>query len=402
MVCGAGQEAPRREPPAAHADPETLRFVRAIIRRPATFTFVFLIANVFLYFLMKLSGGAAGEVLLAYGAKRNDLIDAGQWWRLVTPVFLHVNSPGLGPLHLLVNMYGLFMLGPYVEKLYGSAKFVTVWVLTGVAGVAASYLTVRPELARGALGSFIFKPYDVPSAGASGALFGLIGVLFVFGLKYRHELPEGLKRAFGAGMLPTIVINLFIGFVGRGLIDNAAHLGGLLAGMALALPLDYKRIGAPARVAYAWHFVQLGCLGLVVAGFVAVGLNFDAPPPRLSNLVARTGVPGYVDAVNAGQSALLNFAQGRGEGLVPAIEKLESAPRLSEGADELNAELIALLRRAQETDAERGLSTEERARRVAELGEGLAHWQERFDQWVAAEGKDFGLKFQKAPEAKSN
>jgi len=402
MVCGAAQEAPRAQTNPARPDPETLKFVRAIVRRPATFTFVFLLANIFLYFLMKLSGGAAGEVLLAYGAKRNDLIDAGQWWRLVTPVFLHVNSPGLGPLHLLVNMYGLFMLGPYVEKLYGSAKFVTVWILTGVAGVAASYLTVRPEWARGALGAFLFKPYDVPSAGASGALFGLIGVLFVFGLKYRRELPEGLKRAFGVGMLPTIVINLFIGYVGRGLIDNAAHLGGLLAGMALALLVDYKRLDAPPRVAYAWHFAQVGCLAFVAAGFVAVGLNFDAPPPRLSNLVARTGVAGYVDAVNGGQSALLNFARGRGEGLGPAIEKLENAPRLSEGADELNAELRGLLERARETEAERGLSPEERQRRLAELGQGLARWQEHFDQWVAAEGQDFGLKFQKAPEGKSN
>ncbi len=402
MMCGAGQEAPQRQPAAARPDPETLRFVRAIIRRPATFTFVFLIANIFLYFLMKLSGGAAGEVLLAYGAKRNDLIDAGEWWRLVTPVFLHVNTPGLGPLHLVVNMYGLFMLGPYVEKLYGSAKFVTVWVLTGVAGVVASYLTVRPEWARGALGGFLFKPYDVPSAGASGALFGLIGVLFVFGLKYRRELPEGLKRAFGAGMLPAIVINLFIGYVGRGFIDNAAHLGGLLAGMALALLVDYKRLDAPPRVAYAWHFAQVGCLAFVVAGFVAVGMNFDAPPPRLSNLMARTGVPGYREAIDDGQNALLGFLRGRGGGLGPAIEKLESAPRLSPDADELNAELVALLRGAQETDAESGLSPEERARRVAELGEGLTRWQERFDQWVAAEGKDFGIKYQKAPEGKSN
>ena len=402
MVCGAGQEPPRQGRAAPRPDPETLRFVRAIIRRPATFTFVFLIANIFLYFLMKLSGGAAGEVLLAYGAKRNDLVDAGEWWRLVTPVFLHVNMPGLGPLHLLVNMYGLFMLGPYVEKLYGSAKFVTVWVLAGVAGMAASYLTVRPDLARGALGSFLFKPYDVPAAGASGALFGLIGVLFVFGLKYRRELPEGLKRAFGTGMLPAIVINLFIGFVGRGFIDNAAHLGGLLAGVALALPVGYKRVGAPAPVAYAWHFAQVACLALVVAGFVAVGLHFDAPPPRLSNLVARTGVPGYVEAVNAGQNALHNFARGRGDALGPAIEKLESAPRLSEGADELNAELRELLRRAQETDAERGLPPEERAQRVAELNGELARWQGRFDRWIADEGQDFGIKVQKPPEGKSN
>ena len=101
-------------------------------------------------------------------------------------------------------------------------------MLTGVAGVVASYLTVGPDTQLGNIGRFLFKTEDVPSAGASGALFGLVGVLFVFGIKFRHELPEGFKRAFGTGLLPMIIINLFIGYLGRGFIDNAAHLGGLL------------------------------------------------------------------------------------------------------------------------------------------------------------------------------
>ena len=199
MMCGTPSgPPPEQRAPRAAADPETVRFLRAVISRPATFTFVFLVANCFVYFLMWLSGGAQDQVLLAYGAKRNDLIQAGEWWRFVAPIFLHVHLPGMGPLHLIANMYGLFMLGPYVEKLYGSARFVVFWIVTGVAGVAASYLTVCPpagrcqQLAHGALGQFLLKPFDTPSAGASGALFGLVGVLFVFGLKYRHELPEGL------------------------------------------------------------------------------------------------------------------------------------------------------------------------------------------------------------------
>ena len=200
MMCGTpvAQPQAQTERRRQHADPETVRFLRAVISRPATFTFVFIVANVFLYLLMWYSGGANGEVLLAFGAKRNDLVNAGQWWRFVTPVFLHVHLPGLGPMHLIANMYGLFMLGPFVEKLYGSARFVVFWILTGVAGVFASYLTVNKGLADGALGQFLFKGTDSPSAGASGALFGLIGVLFVFGLKYRHELPEGLKPARAA------------------------------------------------------------------------------------------------------------------------------------------------------------------------------------------------------------
>src|SRR6185436_17481336 len=172
-----------------------------------------------------------GEVLLAFGAKLNYFIQNQlEWWRLVTPMFLHVNL-----LHLLINMYSLWIVGPYVEKLYGSAKFVVFWVLTGVAGLVASYLTVRPGMSVGSIGRFLFKNADVPSAGASGALFGLVGVLFVFGIKFRHELPEGFRRAFGTGLLPMIMLNLFIGYVGRGFIDNAAHLGGLLSGALVAL-----------------------------------------------------------------------------------------------------------------------------------------------------------------------
>src|SRR4029450_5852099 len=202
-------------------------------------TIILLVANIFVFTLMWQTSGAPlsltaplpAEVLLPFGAKLNYYIHTmHQWWRFVTPMFLHVNL-----LHLIVNMYSLWIVGPYVEELYGSAAFVVFWVVTGVAAVVGSYLTVRPSLAGNPITGFIFKAYDYPSAGASGALFGLVGVLFVFGIKFRHELPEGFKRAFGTGLLPMIVLNLFIGYVGRGVIDNAAHLGGLGAGGGLAL-----------------------------------------------------------------------------------------------------------------------------------------------------------------------
>ncbi len=280
MMCGApstaGREAeepaPRRRPRPRY-DQETLRFLSAIVSRPATFTFIFLIANVFLYTLMALSGGAEGGVLVAYGAKLNHLIDAGQWWRFVTAIFLHVRIPAFGPLHLLFNMYGLFMLGPYVEKLYGSAKFVVFWVLTGVAGVFVSYLTYQPDLAHGVLGQYLFKMNDAPAAGASVSLFGLVGILFVFGIRFRGELPAGFRRAFGTGMLPMIVFNLFIGYMARDFIDNSAHLGGFAAGALLALFVGYKRPGERGPVAYVWHVLQGASLALVVVCFTLAALS---------------------------------------------------------------------------------------------------------------------------------
>jgi membrane associated rhomboid family serine protease len=171
-------------------------------------------------------------------------------------------------------MYGLWVLGPWVEKLYGSARFVVFWIVTGIAGVVASYLTVVPGAHPGLIASFLIKREDFPSVGASGALFGLIGVLFVFGLKYRRELPEGFKRAFGTGLLPVILLNVAIGFLGRGIIDNAAHMGGMVAGMALALVVDYKRPGQSSGLTIAWRSAQIAALLLVLASFYFVVKNF--------------------------------------------------------------------------------------------------------------------------------
>lgn len=278
-VCGAPTARSTQSPDRTGSIPdrETIRFARALFNRPHKFTVGILIANLFVFLLMwDTSGLTAGTlwngfpeiVLQAFGAKLNFLINAPnhEWWRFVTPIFIHINLA-----HLLVNMYSLWIVGPYVEKLYGSAKFVVLWVLTGMAGVFASYITVRPALGTSSLGRFLFKTQDVPSAGASGALFGMIGVLFIFGIKYRSELPEGFKKVFGTGLLPVILINLFIGYLGRGFIDNAAHLGGLISGAAIAAVISYRRPGERAAITVTWRVLQVAALVLVCLCFVRVG-----------------------------------------------------------------------------------------------------------------------------------
>ena len=258
-----------------------INFARAVLSRPYIFTIVFLVANLFVFLLMWQSSemktdilwsAFPEEVLLAYGAKTNYWIHYGhQYWRFVTPVFIHVNL-----IHVAINMYGLWVIGPWVEKLYGSAKFVVFWVATGICGVLASYLTVFPGAHPGTITSFLIKTDEMqPSAGASGALFGLIGVLFIFGLKYRRELPEGFQRAFGTGMLPVILLNLGIGFLARGIIDNAAHLGGLLSGAALASVISYKRPGRPNGIKVTWRVLQIAALLLVLACFAMAARHFQ-------------------------------------------------------------------------------------------------------------------------------
>jgi membrane associated rhomboid family serine protease len=403
-VCGAsagsGAQAELAHAGQSPQDNETIRFARAVLTRPATFTFVFLAVNVFIFLLMSFSGAGGSEnheVLRAYGAKFNSLINAGEWWRFVTPVFLHI-----GWIHLLVNMYSLFILGPYVERLYGSAKFVFFWVATGVAGVLASYLASGMEMQPGVLGRFLFRGGDGPSAGASGALFGLIGVLFVFGIKFRHELPEGFKRAFGTGMIPTILINLFIGYT-IPFIDNAAHMGGFVAGALLALFVSYKRPGQSARVAVFWHALQFAALAVVVVGFGQVARhlgdvrpNFSNPRESLSQLGA-SPVNSYVEAINEGQAAFrAAFVQGDAEAANRAIEKLDRVPPLAAQPDQLRLELKQLLVRAHDL-AVLGEKERKSARAIPQLKQlasDFENWETRSDKWVETEGKDYGIVLQ--------
>ena len=382
-------------------DRDAIRFARAILTRPAPFTIVLLVANIFVFLLTALSSGGENSplfnaVLIAYGAKKNALINGGEWWRFVTPIFLHG-----GIIHLLMNMYGLWVLGPYVERLYGSAKFVFFWVVTGVAGVVASYLTVRPGMQLNAVSRFLFKNGDPVSVGASGALFGLIGVLFVFGIKFRHELPDGFKRAFGTGMLPTILLNVFIGFT-IPVIDNAAHMGGLAAGALLALIVGYKRPGERAGVALLWHALQAAALLLVVLSFGMVALRFHGPKPSLANLSSKTiinggqsDVPAYLEALNNAQIVVQNALNGQDTGDTEAVDKaLDAAPSLDEKAHVLRKELKQLLLRAVELakipTAQRGRARA-RAQRE-ELRKDFDAWVERRDEWVRTEGENYGIK----------
>lgn len=380
-------------------DRETVRFARALMERPYKFTIILLMTNLFVYMLMWQSSGMRlsvlgvfpWPVLLAYGAKLNALVNAGQWWRFVTPIFVHVNL-----LHLLVNMYSLWIIGPYVEKLYGGTKFVVFWVLTGIAGVVASYLTVvSPDRPLGSLGRFIFKIDDEPSAGASGALFGLVGVLFVFGIKFRHELPEGFKRAFGIGLLPMIVLNLFIGYIGRGIIDNAAHLGGLAAGAALAVVVDYRRPGERSGVAIVWQVLRAAALGLVAVSFVQVARHFrDVPPASLAPVIQISPTTEnfvvYVKAITEAQEAF--YAAIYDDDLKPsasAIQNLNNAPYLDEKANELRETIRNLLLEAAAINASGtpAGTAEDSKQKKAELIQRRGVWVKDYDEWLKTAGK---------------
>jgi len=148
------------------------------------------------------------RLVLALGAKVNEAIVAGEMWRLVTAIFLHVDL-----LHIAFNSYALLIFGPQVERPYGRARFLVMYFLTGLAGSALSFL-LSPR----------------PSVGASGAIFGLIGVLGAYLYRYREQLLAGRSRL--TGIVGIVAYNLLYGFIVP-VVDNWAHIGGLLAGLVL-------------------------------------------------------------------------------------------------------------------------------------------------------------------------
>jgi len=157
---------------------------------------------------------AGQDLLTALWLDKGGLAE-GELWRLVSPVLVHGSL-----MHLLFNMYFLYLVGPLVEQLHGSARFVLFYVLTAAAASAASFVFGGPA----------------PSVGASGAIFGLCGVLVVVSFVHRPVLDRR-GRAIMSQIGFLVILNLIIGFGFGALlgvrIDNAAHVGGLLAGLWL-------------------------------------------------------------------------------------------------------------------------------------------------------------------------
>ncbi|WP_243290557.1 rhomboid family intramembrane serine protease [Bacillus sp. FJAT-47783] len=180
------------------------------------FTKVFLLIQIFMFVVLELFGGSTNtDTLLKFGAKVNELIYAGEWWRFVTPIFLHI-----GFLHLLMNSFALYYIGVAVEKMYGSLRFLFIYLFAGITGTIAS---------------FVFSP--AISAGASGAIFGLFGSLLLLGLLK----PNLFFRTIGPNILIVIAINLSLGFAIPN-IDNAGHIGGLIGGFVAALIVQLPKM----------------------------------------------------------------------------------------------------------------------------------------------------------------
>ncbi len=180
-------------------------------------TNILIFINVLMFFVVFAASKAniTAGALVSFGALYAPLVKNGEIFRLITTGFLHG-----GVLHLLFNMYALYLIGTQLEGFIGKKNFLIIYFYS---------------LISASLMSMIINPYTV-SVGASGAIFGLLGSLLYFGYQYRLYLGSVMKTQ----IIPVIVINLIFGFTMSG-IDNAAHIGGLIGGALIAMALGVQQ-----------------------------------------------------------------------------------------------------------------------------------------------------------------
>ena len=189
------------------------------VRKPYV-TYGIIALNVIIYIIMLIvshSGVSSfdTDTLVKFGGNVKSLVVDGEYWRLIASAFLHD-----GILHLLFNMYALFIVGPQLENFFGKTRYAIIYLFSAITGNLLSLVFAQPY---------------VVSVGASGAIFGLFGSLLYFGYYYRVYLGNVLRTQ----LVPVIMINLLVGFALPG-VDSAAHIGGLVGGIFIAMGLGVK------------------------------------------------------------------------------------------------------------------------------------------------------------------
>ena len=198
-------------------------------------------------------------------------VASGEIWRLWTVTLLHDPNNFL---HLLFNMYALYLSGPIVERLYGSARMVVFYLVCALGGSLASF----------AFGS------AAPSVGASGAIFGLFGMLLI-ATRTHHPALDRASRNF-IGQLGTILmINIIFGILAAGYIDNAAHAGGFVTGALLGIAF------VPGKVATIRSMWQAGASGSLSTGFIG------SPIGRIVSILVLVGLMAVAFTIGMGRWA---------------------------------------------------------------------------------------------------
>jgi membrane associated rhomboid family serine protease len=183
--------------------------------------------NVAVYLVLVLNGGRpdpSSQVLIRFGALVPQRVLDGEWWRLVTVMFLHASIA-----HIAFNMISLVVVGTIAEKLYGSPRFLAIYLGSGLIGGLAS-------LVHGIMSNDL----NTPGVGASGAIFGIVGALLTLRFQRSEIIPEYVRSRISSQMVLIVVLNLVLG-AATPHVDNSAHLGGLVGGAALSFLFPLTR-----------------------------------------------------------------------------------------------------------------------------------------------------------------
>jgi rhomboid protease GluP len=183
----------------------------SVRRAPVTMAIMIVIVIVFIVEIATNALDPSSDMIVTLGAIRPGLLENHEYWRLLTAMFLHG-----GFLHVAVNLWAIYQLATLYEVMFGSARLAFVYFATGLAASVTSALHVNGL-----------------SVGASGAIFGLLGA-FIFSIR---RSPRWRHEKWTRGLLNQLVLlgilNLLLGYKYRTLIDNYAHIGGLVAGLIL-------------------------------------------------------------------------------------------------------------------------------------------------------------------------
>jgi rhomboid protease GluP len=217
------------------------------------------------------------DLLLRWGGNAASEVQRGEWWRLVSAMFLHS-----GLLHLALNMFGLYFAGVTVERIYGHRLFALIYLGSGLVG--------------GAL-SLHFSAQTGVSVGASGAVFGVTGALLIAMVLQRKHLPKSLGKQTLWSLGFFILYSLAQGF-SKPNVDNAAHVGGLLAGCLLAylLPKHFD------MNAFVQQYKPRALMGLLITAGLTAGLSGAAPTAQIDQRAGLLIVEGMRKLHDAGQA----------------------------------------------------------------------------------------------------
>ena len=199
---------------------------RAIMKnKKPIITSIIIVINVIVFMLMYTLGNGSENTntLIDFGANYVKLTKSGEYFRLITSAFLHI-----GLLHLILNMYSLSIIGTQIEYFYGKIKYIIIYLFSALMG---SLFTVA------------LSSSNTVSAGASGAIFGLLGSMLYFGYHYRGYIGNFIIGQ----IVPVVLINLFIGFTMPS-IGNAAHIGGLIGGYIISMALGFDKENKQTKI----------------------------------------------------------------------------------------------------------------------------------------------------------